>query len=288
MIYKNYKFTVPTPIQSSVVNLLNNKQNLIASSETGSGKTLSYLMPIMHNVFLNKLKHDKNNKAVIILPTKELCMQIYKEALIYSNYYTKNQVKVKYMTKSMLDSIKTNQDNFVANNDIIVAIPTKALEIINILKENIIYLILDEADKFFDYGFVEIIDEVLFKLKDEASVCKGFFSATLVEEVQDIITTHIISAVKVSVGSNSQPARSIAQKLIYCTNEEGKLIGIQQLFKDGFEAPMLIFVEGMHRLRYLYDNIKFDMQKTSYLHSKMSKQEREDTVTKFRCGEIWV
>jgi ATP-dependent RNA helicase DDX52/ROK1 len=51
---------------------------------------------------------------------------------------------------------------------------------------------------------------------------------------------------------------------------------------------MLIFVEGIHRLNYLYENIKYDMPKTSYLHSKMSKQEREEIIRQFRCGEIWI
>jgi superfamily II DNA/RNA helicase len=119
-MYTNYKFTHPTPIQSTVIPILTDKKNIIASSETGSGKTLSYLIPLIHNAFLNKLKSIDTNKALIILPTKELCKQIYNETLIFANYYTKNKVKVKYINKSMIESIKTNFDNFLENNDIIV------------------------------------------------------------------------------------------------------------------------------------------------------------------------
>ena len=289
---EKYKFSHPSPIQSCVIPILNKKQNLIASSETGSGKTMSYLIPLVHNCFLNKLKDIERNKSLIILPTKELCKQIYNEFLIFSNYYTENKLRVKYLNTSMLDSIKTNFDNFLQNNEIIIATPKLALEIIKLedkkFTEKLLYLILDEADKFFDYGFIEIIDEVLFELKDIHEVCKGFFSATIVEEIENIITTHILNSVKISIGSSRTPARTINQKFIYCTNEEGKLIGIRNLIKDGFEPPMLIFVEGIQKSEFLFNSIRYDLPKVSCLHSKMSKSEREDIVKKFRCGDIWV
>jgi ATP-dependent RNA helicase DDX52/ROK1 len=246
----------------------------------------------MHNIYLNKLKELPVRKGLIILPTKELCVQITNEALIYSKYYSNSAIAVKYLTKSMLDSVKINLDNFLNNNDILIATPKKALEITQLdngmFKQQLYYLILDEADKFFDLGFIDLIDQVLYETKDNMNIVKGFFSATLVDEIEEIITTHIVNSVRVSIGSNRIPARSIAQKFIYCTNEEGKLIGIRNIFRDGFETPMLIFVEGIHRLQYLYDNIKYDMPKTEFLHSKMSKHEREEVIKKFRCGEIWV
>jgi ATP-dependent RNA helicase DDX52/ROK1 len=272
--------------------MLHNKHNIIASSETGSGKTLSYLIPLTHNIYLNKLKELKEHKVLIILPTKELCVQIANEAMVYSKFYTGSGISVKYLTKSMLESIKTSYDNFLNNNDIIIATPKKALEIIKLeggkFKDQLLYLILDEADKFFDLGFIDLIDQILYETKDNSAIVKGFFSATLVDEIEEIIITHIVNSVRISIGSNRIPARSIYQKFVYCTNEEGKLIGIRNIFRDGFESPMLIFVEGIHRLKYLYDNIKYDMPKTEYLHSKMSKFEREAVIKKFRCGEIWV
>ena len=82
-----YKFSHPSPIQSCVIPILNQKQNLIASSETGSGKTMSYLIPLVHNCFLNKLKDIERNKSLIILPTKELCKQIIQKIVISSLIY---------------------------------------------------------------------------------------------------------------------------------------------------------------------------------------------------------
>ena len=137
-------------------------------------------------------------------------------------------------------------------------------------------------------GFIELIDEIIELVKDNINIVKAFFSATLIEEIETIITTHILSSVKIEIGSSSSPARSIRQKFIYCTNEQGKLIGIRNLIKDGYEHPMLIFVEGINKLSYVYENILYDAPKTSFIHSKMKKNEREEIVKRFRCGDIWV
>jgi superfamily II DNA/RNA helicase len=114
-----YKFSHPTPIQSTVVPLLWSKRNVLASSETGSGKTLAYIIPMIHNSFLNKLKGgDMPHKGLVILPTKELAKQIFNEALIFSKYYTRGEINVKYLTKGMLNSVQTNFEGFLNNNDI--------------------------------------------------------------------------------------------------------------------------------------------------------------------------
>jgi len=122
-----YKYSVPSPIQSCVIPLLYKKQNVIGSSETGSGKTLSYLIPLIHNILLNKLKSEDckeclPHKALIILPTKELCMQIYNECLVFCKFYTKNNIKVKYFTQAMFNGVINDFDSFLKNNDIIVNI----------------------------------------------------------------------------------------------------------------------------------------------------------------------
>jgi superfamily II DNA/RNA helicase len=126
IITEKYKYAFPSPIQSCIMPLLHKKQNVIGSSETGSGKTLSYLIPLIHNILLNKLKSEEEkvenlpHKALIILPTKELCMQIYNECLVFCKYYTKNNVKVKYLTQAMYNGIANDFDNFLRKNDIIV------------------------------------------------------------------------------------------------------------------------------------------------------------------------
>ena len=294
IIEKKYKYKNPSPIQSIVIPLLIKKKNIIASSETGSGKTFSYLIPIIHNSFLNKLK-EKPNKIIIILPTKELAKQIFNDTLLFSKYYcegSKDEIKVKYVNKGMIISIEKEYEKFLVNNDIFISTPKNILNLINICNDNLLnkllYVILDEADKFFDNGFIELIDEILSKISDKKNITKAFFSATVLENIGEIITSHIFDSIKISIGKNNIPAKHIYQEFIYCTNEEGKLIGIRNLFHEKIEFPILIFVEGINKLKSIYENIKFETPKISYIHSKMSKKERENQIEKFREGETWI
>lgn len=291
IINKHYKFKNPSPIQSVVVPLLIKYKNVVASSETGSGKTLSYLIPCIHNSLLNKLK-DKPNKVLIFLPTKELARQIYSESLIFSKFYTENEIKVKYINKGLIESIKKEYSNFLKNNDIFIATPKNIFNLLEICNTDLIdqtlYLVLDEADKFFDYGFAEMVSDILAKYKDKPEVSKCFFSATLLQSLGEIITTQFFDAISISIGLANIPARHIDQEFIYCTNEDGKLIGIRNIFRGKLEFPILIFVEGIKKLKAIYECVKFEIPKISYIHSKMSKKEREEQITKFRIGDTWI
>ena len=291
LINKQYKFKNPSPIQSIVIPLLLKYKNVVASSETGSGKTLSYLIPCIHNSLLRKLK-ETANKVLIFLPTKELAKQIYNEALIYSKFYSDNEIKVKYVNKGLIESIRKEHINFIKNNDIFIATPKNISNLLEICDKDLIdqtlYIILDEADKFFDYGFAELVSDILAKFKDKPEVSKCFFSATLLQSLGEIITTQFFNAINVSIGQANIPARHIDQEFIYCTNEDGKLIGVKNIFRGKIEFPILIFVEGVKKLKSIYEAVKYEVPKISYIHSKMSKQEREEQITKFRIGETWI
>lgn len=290
-----YKFDFPSPIQSTVIPLLMKGKNLVASSETGSGKTLAYLIPIIHSLLSASTSDEQLNKVLIFLPTKELSKQIYNETLIYLSLcegQDKAKLKVKYVNKGMIESIKGNYSQFLTNNNIFIATPKNINNLLDICKDDLInkvkYIVLDEADKFFDYGFAELVSEILDKFKDKYSVTKCFFSATILESLGELITTQFFDSIKISIGLSNIPARHIEQEFIYCTNEEGKLIGIRNLFKGKIEFPILIFVEGIKKLNSIYECIKYEIQNISLIHSKMSKQEREKQITKFRLGETWV
>jgi ATP-dependent RNA helicase DDX54/DBP10 len=111
-------------------------------------------------------------------------MQIYFEAMIFCKFYTNSKVDCKYINKGMIESLISNIENFLIKNNILICTPMRAKEILLIqdkkLLESIEFLVFDEADKFFDFGFIEIVDEILFLLKD-LHIKKLFLSATLFE-----------------------------------------------------------------------------------------------------------
>ena len=119
------------------------------------------------------------------------------------------------------------------------------------------------SDKFFDYGFAEMVSDILAKYKDKPEVSKCFFSATLLQSLGEIITTQFFDAISISIGLANIPARHIDQEFIYCTNEDGKLIGIRNIFRGKLEFPILIFVEGIKKLKAIYECVKFEIPKIS-------------------------
>ncbi len=116
---KTYNYKYPTPIQSISIPIIYENKNVIAISETGSGKTLSYLIPCFHNSLLKKLQNKEDKyKIIIILPTKELSKQIYNESLLFNKYYCENNLKIKYINISVILSINTDYTNFTNHTDI--------------------------------------------------------------------------------------------------------------------------------------------------------------------------
>ena len=160
-----YKYEYPTSIQSISIPLIHQNKNIIAVSETGSGKTLSYIIPCFHNSFLKKLKNVKknikniNDKILIILPTKELAKQIYNESLLFNKYYCENNLRIKYINTSVILSINTEYENFLKNTDVYIGTPNNILKLINLCKNDILnlvnYIIFDVSDKYFELGFIE-------------------------------------------------------------------------------------------------------------------------------------
>ena len=297
-IMKNiYKYEYPTPIQSISIPLIHQNKNVIAVSETGSGKTLSYIIPCFHNSLLNKLKSEYKNKKLrykilIILPTKELSKQIYNESLLFNKYYCENNLRIKYINTSVILSINTDYSNFINNTDVYIGTPNNIFKLITLCKDDILnllsYIIFDESDKYFELGFIDIIEQILKIVSKKAKLSKIFFSATISENLIEIINNNYADSVKVRIGSKNLPAKNISQEFIYCSNEEGKINELKNIFHRQIDFPILVFIDGVNKIKYIYKKIKYECPNIECMFSKINKQEREEQINKFRIGDIFV
>ena len=293
-----YKYEYPTPIQSISIPLIHQNKNIIAVSETGSGKTLSYIIPCFHNSFLKKLQNLKKNKKniadkiLIILPTKELSKQIYNESLLFNKYYCENNLRIKYINTSVILSINTEYDNFINNTDVYIGTPNNILKLINLCKDDILnlvsYIIFDESDKYFELGFIDIIEQILKIVCKKNNISKIFFSATISENLIEIINNNYADSVKIRIGSKNLPARNIVQEFIYCSNEEGKITELKNIFHKQIDFPILVFIDGVNKIKYIYKKIKYECPNIECMFSKINKKEREEQINKFRIGDIFV
>ena len=293
-----YKYEYPTSIQSISIPLIHQNKNIIAVSETGSGKTLSYIIPCFHNSFLKKLKNVKknikniNDKILIILPTKELAKQIYNESLLFNKYYCENNLRIKYINTSVILSINTEYDNFLKNTDVYIGTPNNISKLINLCKDDILnlvnYIIFDESDKYFELGFIDIIEQMLQIVSKKNNISKIFFSATISENLIEIINNNYADSVKIRIGAKNLPARNILQEFIYCSNEEGKITELKNIFHKKIDFPILVFIDGVNKIKYVYKKIKYECPNIECMFSKINKKEREEQINKFRIGDIFV
>ena len=293
-----YKYESPTPIQGISIPLIHQKKNVIAVSETGSGKTLSYIIPCFHNSFLKKLQNKKKgkknleNKILIILPTKELSKQIYNESLLFNKYYCENNLKIKYINTSVILSINTNYENFLNNTDVYIGTPNNILKLINLCNNDLLnsvsYIIFDESDKYFELGFIDIIEQMLQIVSKKNNISKIFFSATISENLIEIINNNYADSVKIRIGSKNLPARNIVQEFIYCSNEEGKITELKNIFHKKLDFPIIVFIDGVNKIKYVYKKIKYECPNIECMFSKINKKEREEQINKFRIGDIFV
>ena len=293
-----YKYEYPTSIQSISIPLIHQNKNIIAVSETGSGKTLSYIIPCFHNSFLKKLKNVKknikniNDKILIILPTKELAKQIYNESLLFNKYYCENNLRIKYINTSVILSINTEYENFLKNTDVYIGTPNNISKLINLCKDDILnlvnYIIFDESDKYFELGFIDIIEQMLQIISKKNNISKIFFSATISENLIEIINNNYADSVKIRIGAKNLPARNILQEFIYCSNEEGKITELKNIFHKKIDFPILVFIDGVNKIKYVYKKIKYECPNIECMFSKINKKEREEQINKFRIGDIFV
>lgn len=147
-------------------------------------------------------------------------------------------------------------------------------------------VILDEADKLLEMGFVEQADTVLAACTND-KIVRGMFSATMASGIEELAHTALRDAVQVVVGKVGAGASDIDQKLLYVGREEGKLMAIRQQIREGMRPPVLIFLQSKERANELYSELKYDGVKAGILHGDMPLAAREDMVRRYRIGEVW-
>ena len=212
-------------------------------AETGSGKSLTFILPLM-----NTYTKGDGLKAIIIAPTRELAIQLYKEFLMFTS---KNSARVKFLRKGTTPKDEKSFDEFCQGCEVLISTPLKASRLAEVHKfKGIERLIVDEADKIFDMGFIEQINSIIDQFENKDDVLKYMFSATmqpLNEEVLHELMTK--KPIKIQIGIKNATASTVKQKLIYCGSEDGKLVTLRQMIKDGFEPPMLLFVQSKDRAK---------------------------------------
>lgn len=291
-------FLEPTPIQRQAIPSMLARRELLAVAPTGSGKTLSFLLPIIIHVWKSSSKSmitkqlensDTKNgtkscggiKAVVVSPTKELTMQ---SARVLKVLLPGLRLRCSILSKA------TAAGTDFSKVDILLANPLRLGTMSSEGKidlSSVETLVLDEADKLFDMGFTPQVDAVVAACTHR-NIIRALFSATLPESVETMARSILRDPLRVTVGERNTAASNIDQKLVFVGRENGKLLALRQLVAEGLKPPILAFVNTKERAKELHRELLFDGMHVDSLHAAQSQAARLSAVENFRIGKTWI
>lgn len=284
-------FTEPTPIQCEGIPFALLGRDLLACAPTGSGKTLAFVIPLVQQIIAEG-KDQQGLRGLIISPTKELANQIFVECTKLANRVfleKKRPLQVALLSKSLSAKLR---NKFISNKkyDIIISTPLRLIDAVKneaLDLSQVKHIVFDEADKLFDKTFVEQTDDILSSCSDP-KIRKSMFSATIPSNVEEIAQSIMTDPIRVIIGHKEAANSNIEQNLIFCGNEEGKLIAIRQLVQEGqFKPPVIIFLESIARAKALYHELMYDGMNVDVIHAERTQIQRNKIIERFKSGELW-
>ena len=270
---KENEYTTPFPIQEKAIPIILEGNDVIGQAHTGTGKTAAYSLPI-----LMKMKNARNAQALVLVPTRELAIQVAKEMNKLAKY-TETKVAAIYGGQNMRNQIIRLERGI----HIIVATPGRLIDHIGqktIFLDTIDFVVLDEADRMLDMGFIEDINYILSKVKHKKQIC--LFSATILPEIIEISKRYMKNPIHVTVNQNDITLKTIEQMYLI-TNEKEKYNHLCDLIKQSNNNQMLIFTSTKQKAEELAMNLrKKELLKVTSLHGDLSQRERNYAMHKFR------
>ncbi|KAF8746199.1 hypothetical protein AX14_000005 [Amanita brunnescens Koide BX004] len=281
----------PTGIQSHGIPVLIQGRDLAAISPTGTGKTLSYLLPVFSLLKAPTASSVMNGagngvRALVIAPTRELAHQIHNECLKLA---LGRKWKIVLFSKATANAL--TDKNVRDKVDIIISTPLRlvaALQSGAIDLSNVRFLVLDEADRLLDVEFLPQTEEIVAACS-HATLQKAAFSATLPAGVEKIAMNMLRDPIRIVVGLKDTPLPLIAQTLTYVADDQSKLPSLIMHLSQPFEPPLLIFASTQPRAESLAEELILNgIHNVDCLHAGMTNKEREDAVARMRKGESWI
>jgi ATP-dependent RNA helicase RhlE len=282
---KEEKYSVPTSIQEKAIPLILNRNDVLGSAQTGTGKTAAFAIPILQHLFLNRQRNNSPLKinALIITPTRELAIQI---AESFSTYGKFTGIKNTVIFGGVSQGAQT--DALRRGVDILVATPGRLLDLMDqgfIRLRDVEYFVLDEADRMLDMGFIHDIRKIIAKLPPKRQSL--FFSATMPNNIVELSRKILKNPIKVEVSPVSSTAETIHQYLYY-TNRLSKKDLLLYILQDRKIDQVLLFSRTKHGADKIVRYLKKQKIKTAAIHGNKAQNQRQKALKQFKGREIRV
>ena len=276
---KELNFNEPTSIQNDAIpNILSLEHDIIATAQTGTGKTAAFGLPIIE--LTNN--SSKNIESVILCPTRELCIQISKDLNDYSKYMKYPKVVPIYGGTKIESQIK----DLRSNPKIIVCTPGRLNDFIKRKKINlneVKYFVLDEADEMLSMGFKTDIDKVLAKIPLERKIY--LFSATLSEKVRKVTQTYMKKPLMISTSIANEGAENV-KHIYYVSKKSRRYDIIKNIIDMNKDIYTIVFCRTRRETKEIATKLISDNYKAKVLNGDLSQSERDQVMNKFRAKRI--
>lgn len=277
-------WTTLTPIQAKTLPLTLQGVDVAGKAQTGTGKTGAFLIALFEYLLKNPVKSDETGPwAIILAPTRELAMQIYENALEIGCYTGLKPVAI-YGGK---DYDKQKEEFIGSQPDIIIGTPGR---IIDLFKQrlfnlkNIDVLVLDEADRMFDLGFISDIQFLLRKMPVAATRLNLIFSATFTYRVQELAYEYLNAPKLIEVESENETADDVVQSIYHVANDEKPQL-LAGLLKKLNPEKCLVFVNTKQTLERLTAILQHNGFQCVGLSGDIAQHRREKLLKEFQTGE---
>jgi ATP-dependent RNA helicase RhlE len=275
-------FEVPTPIQQQIIPQILCGNDVIGCAQTGTGKTAAYLLPILNNILHSRV--DGVN-TIIIAPTRELAVQIARQIEGFGYFLNISSLALYGGTSGM--EWEQQKKALMQGVDIVVATPGKLISFLNMdlaPVKNLKHLVLDEADRMLDMGFVDDIIKIISYLPITRHTY--LFSATMPPKIRELGRKILKNAVEINIAL-ARPAEGILQ-IAYLTYDSQKTPLIESLIRGRDLSTILIFASTKIKVK----NIARELLKLGYqvaeIHSDLEQNERENVLTQFSNRQLQI
>lgn len=280
-------YSKPTAIQEKAIPKILAGKDLIAAAQTGTGKTASFVLPILHKLspfYTGKERklRGKRIRALIITPTRELAVQVQASVAAYGKYLDLTSMAM----YGGVDSEEQKQ-RLIWGVDIIVATPGRLLDMAHqraLHFDELEVLVLDEADRMLDMGFIDDINKIIERLPLQRQ--NLLFSATISDDVRALAKRAIHSdAVELSISSGKATTEKIDQWLV-TVDKSNKSALLSHLIQEQQWQQALIFIETKHGAAKLVDQLEKRGINAESIHSGRTQAVREQILADFKAGRI--
>ena len=272
-------FEHPMPVQEAVIPLLlADRTDIVALAQTGTGKTAAFGLPIIEQINVT----NKKPQALILCPTRELCLQIAGDLNDFSKYVTDLKVLPVYGGSSIENQIQALKKGI----HIVVATPGRLQDLINrraIKLDEVNKVILDEADEMLNMGFQDSIDSILQEVPEDRNTL--LFSATMPKEIATIAKNYMSNPKEVTIGHKNVANENVKHQY-YIVQARDKYLALKRIADYNPNVYGIIFCRTRKETQEIADKLIQDGYNADSLHGDLSQAQRDYVMQKFRCCNI--